>query len=165
MRLRDVQAGLRAGIESRATAVGPFLVLLNTTTANPFMNYAVPADGAAPTAADVAELVKYFVDRDRLPRLEYVRPAPDVDAALIAAGFDVAATLGLMAIDEVVPVPELPDYTVEFPTDTDRLRQTAAVQDASYDEQRAPDPARLQATLRAGGCVVLAVAEIGRAHV
>ena len=67
MELRAVQACLRAGIEARATTVGPFLALLNTETDNPFLNYAVPVDGAAPTADDVASLIDFFTGRDRLP--------------------------------------------------------------------------------------------------
>lgn len=157
MELRDVQACLRAGIADRATMVGPFLVLLNDKSDNPFLNYAVPTDGAAPTAADVAALVGYFTDRARLPRLEYVRPAPDVDAPLVAAGFDVAATLTLMAVDELVEAPDGTGYDVVFPTDEDTLRQAAAVQDVAYGEQREPDPAGLLALLERGGLVAVAV--------
>jgi len=51
MELRDIQSCLRAGIESRSTEVGPFLVLINSGSDNPFSNYAVPTDGAAPTSA------------------------------------------------------------------------------------------------------------------
>ncbi len=156
MNLRDVRACLRAGIESRATEVGPFLVLINDTSANPFLNYAVPLDGAAPTAADVATLVAYFTDRDRLPRLEYVRPAPAVDAALRAGGFDVTGTLGLMAIDDVLPVGRKPDYDVVFPQDEKSLRQAVAVQDTAYGEDREPDPSRLLAVVADGGAVALA---------
>jgi GNAT superfamily N-acetyltransferase len=157
MSLRDVQACLRAGIASRATTVGPFLVLLNDKSANPFLNYAVPIDGAAPTRSDVTTLVSYFTERDRLPRLEYVRPAPEVDAPLVEAGFDVAATLTLMAIDELLEFHPKPGYEVVFPDDEDRLRQAVAVQDAAYGEQREPDPSELLATLEQGGCVALAI--------
>ena len=79
MDLRDIQANLRATIADRSTLVGPFLVLINAGSDNPFRNYAVPVDGAEPTEADVATLIRYFATRDRLPRLEYVRPAPAVE--------------------------------------------------------------------------------------
>jgi GNAT superfamily N-acetyltransferase len=159
MELRAVQAGLRASIENRATTVGPFLVLMNDTSDNPFMNYAIPTDGAAPTTADVTTLVDFFTDRQRLPRLEYVRPAPAVDQALVAAGFDVAATLTLMAVDQPLPPRPNPEYRVELVTDDDRLRQVMAVQNIAYDEPThgEPDPAGLRRMLANGGRVALAV--------
>ncbi|HVV23259.1 MAG TPA: GNAT family N-acetyltransferase, partial [Pseudonocardiaceae bacterium] len=157
MRLDDVQACLRAGIESRSATVGQFLVLINEQSPNPFLNYAVPVDGAAPTSADIATLVTYFTQRQRLPRLEYVRPAAAVDGPLVDAGFDVAATLTLMALDELVDGPPVPDYAVSLPTDADRLRQAVGVQNAAYGEDAAPDPSGALRTLSAGGCFALAV--------
>lgn len=67
MELRDIQASLRATIADRSALVGPFLVLINAGSDNPFRNYAVPVDGAEPTEADVATLIRYFATRDRLP--------------------------------------------------------------------------------------------------
>jgi ribosomal protein S18 acetylase RimI-like enzyme len=160
MELRAVQACLRAGIEARATTVGPFLVLLNTTSDNPFLNYAVPVDGAAPTADDVASLIEFFTSRDRLPRLEYVRPAPTVDLPLKAAGFDVAATLTLMAVDELIPAPRSPGYQVRLIEDDAELRQAIAVQNVAYGEPDTDaDPIGLVHTVKKGGCVALAVEE------
>jgi ribosomal protein S18 acetylase RimI-like enzyme len=158
MELRDVQAALRSGIESRAKAVGPFLVLLNQGSAHPFHNYAVPVDGAAPTAQDVAALVTYFHSRDRLPRLEYVRPSPAADTALVHAGFDVAATLTLMALDEFVPPPPPADgYRIELVTDEATLRQAAAAQNAAFGEPDADtDPSGLLRTVSSGGAVAVA---------
>jgi ribosomal protein S18 acetylase RimI-like enzyme len=160
MELRAVQACLRTAIEARATTVGPFLVLLNTSTDNPFLNYAVPVDGAAPTADDVASLIDFFTSRDRLPRLEYVRPAPAVDQPLQDAGFDVAPTLTLMAIDELVPAPACPGYQVRLIEDDAELRQAIAVQNVAYGEpDTEADPIGLVHTVKKGGCVALAVEE------
>ena len=63
MDTRAVQACLRAAIEARTTVVGPFLALLNPTSDNPFLNYAVPVDGEAPTADDVASLIDALTEQ------------------------------------------------------------------------------------------------------
>lgn len=159
MELRDIQACLLAGIESRSTKVGPFLVLIDTHTDNPFGNYAVPTDGATPTTDDVTALIEFFTSRKRLPRLEYVRPAPAVDAPLTAAGFDVAGTLTLMAVGtELTPPPDVPGYEVRLVTGEPELRQAAAVQDTAYGEpDTEPNPGGLVRTVTGGGRVVLAV--------
>lgn len=159
MDLRDIQSCLRAGIESRAAKVGPFLVLVSSGSDNPFGNYAVPVDGAAPTADDVRALIEFFHRKERLPRLEYVRPAPGVDEPLTAAGFDVAGTLTLMALDdELVPAPAADGYRVALVTDLPALRQAVAVQNTAYGEgDREPDPGGLVRTIEGGGRVALAV--------
>lgn len=161
MELHAVQACLRAGIEDRATPVGPFLFRLDPDSDNPFLNYAVPADGVAPTAADVAALVEFCTSHDRLPRLEYVRPAPAVDAPLTEAGFDVTATLTLMALGEFTPAPPCA-YRVRLVTDAADLAAAVAVLNAAYGE---PDPTAdllgLPGIVRHGGCVALATTEAG----
>jgi GNAT superfamily N-acetyltransferase len=158
MDLRDIQSCLRAVIESRATKVGPFLVLLSDGSDNPFTNYAIPVDGAAPTADDVRALIDFFHAKERLPRLEYVRPAPAVDEPLTTAGFDVAATLTLMATDELAPEPPADGYRVALVTDVAELRQAVAVQNTAYgDGDREPDPVGLVRTIEGGGRVALAV--------
>lgn len=157
MELRDIQASLRAGIASRSVPVGPFLVLVHAESDNPFRNYAVPVDGAAPSAADVASLVAFFRERRRLPRLEYVRPAPAVDASLGAAGFDIASTLTLMALDGGVAPVTADGYAVALVDDVDSLRRAAGVQDVAYGEVAGePDPAGLVRTVEHGGQVALA---------
>ncbi len=163
MELRAVQACLRAGIESRSTTVGPFVVLIHTESANPYLNYAVPADGATPTAADVAALVEFFTGRDRLPRLEYVRPAPALDTPLAAAGFDVAPTLTLMALDEFTAAPPGEGFAVRLVEDAAGLKSAVAVQGAAYGEpDLAADPLGLPGIVRRGGCVALATTDAGQ---
>jgi len=160
MELRDIQSCLRAGIESRSTKVGPFLVLINSGSDNPFSNYAVPTDGAAPTSADVTALIDFCTSRKRLPRLEYVRPAPAVDAPLAAAGFDVAGTLTLMAIEtELTPPPDATGYEIRLVTSEPELRQAVATQNTAYGEpDTEPNPGGLVRAIAEGGCVALAVA-------
>ena len=159
MELRDIQASLRANIASRSTLVGPFLVLINAESDNPFRNYAVPADVAEPTEADVAELIGYFISRDRLPRLEYVRPSPAVDKALETAFFDVNGTLTLMALaDGLAPEPTSDGYRVMLVTDDEHLRQVSHVQNIAYDEaDQEPEIGGLRRTIEVGGSVALVV--------
>jgi ribosomal protein S18 acetylase RimI-like enzyme len=159
---RAIQTCLRAGIADRAVPVGPFLVLVHPDSANPFLNYAVPVDGAAPTAADVSALVEFCRQRERLPRLEYVRPAPDVDRALVDAGFDVAATLTLMALAEFAPPPECPGYRVRPATAEADLAAAVRVQNVAYGEpDLTADPIGLPRLVAAGGRVVIAETEAG----
>src|SRR5438067_11360253 len=68
--------------------IGPFLATFNRDTDNPYLNYAIPDDGATPAGADVAALVDAYRARGRKARLEYVASlAPAVEPALLAAGF------------------------------------------------------------------------------
>lgn len=160
MDLRVVQACLRAGIESRATSVGPFRVLLHPESDNPFLNYAVPADPAAPTSADVTALIEFFRSHDRLPRLEYVRPTPAVDGPLVDAGFDVTATLTLMALDTFTPAPDGAGIRVRLVTDEAGLRDAVTVQNVAYGEpDLSADRIGLAGIVRRGGCVALATDE------
>lgn len=162
MELRDIQDCLRTGIASRATAVGPFLVLLNESSATVFFNYAVPVDGAEPTAADVQALIAFFAEHDRQPRLEYVQPWPAVDKVLLDAGFDVAPTLTLMALDTYVPPPSSPGYVVALATDEATLRGAVVAQNVAYEEpSRSDDPSGMLRSIAAGGCVAVALTDDG----
>lgn len=92
--LHDVQnharsRALRAGQHARS---GPFVLRFDPRWASPYVNYAIPDDGAAPTAAEVDALVQAFRERDRRPRLEYLPGcAPQAEPALLAAGLLAAA--------------------------------------------------------------------------
>jgi ribosomal protein S18 acetylase RimI-like enzyme len=140
--------------------IGPFLATFNRLDDNPYLNYAIPGDGAAPSADDVARLVDSYRTRARKPRLEYIPSlAPAVEPALLSAGFEVEGRLPLMTnaggsggsdpegIELVVAVSE------------DELRGVATAQWEAYGEngpvqQRAVDG--LRRTLEAGGLIVLA---------
>ncbi|WP_338059618.1 hypothetical protein [Amycolatopsis vancoresmycina] len=65
----------------RATErVGPFLAIFSPDTAHPMLNYAIPDDGAKPTAAEIDALTEAYRRRDLLPRLEYFTDvAPDLE--------------------------------------------------------------------------------------
>jgi predicted GNAT family acetyltransferase len=70
--------------------VGPFLASFDPVTDNLYRNYAVPDDGASPTADEIAALEQAFLRRGRKPRLEYIAAAaPGVEPVLEACGFTV----------------------------------------------------------------------------
>lgn len=78
--------------------VGPFTVRYNADWPIPPVNYAVPDHGASPTADDIKAMIEVFRERDRLPRLEFLPScAPDLEPALLAAGFTVERRAPLLA--------------------------------------------------------------------
>jgi hypothetical protein len=93
--LRDapelIAAHMRAAAGRRhPDQAGPFCIGFDPDSNDPFRNYAVPADGARPTPDEVQALMASFRRHERIPRLEYVEAsAPEVEAALTAAGFTV----------------------------------------------------------------------------
>jgi len=68
--------------------VGPFTATFDRRNDNMFLNYAIPDDGARPTAEDVAALAAAYRRRGRMPRWSTCRPRrPRCEAALLAGGF------------------------------------------------------------------------------
>jgi ribosomal protein S18 acetylase RimI-like enzyme len=156
----EVQAALLAPlVESYGPEVGPFVVLLDATSSNPFRNYAVPRPGAAPTSAEVRELGELFASRELRGRLEYVEPNELVTAALLAGGFTIERRLPLMALG--VPTEPDPPSDIEIcaAVDDDELLGAATVMCLAYDDTEAPEhgAARLRGTLNSGGYVGIAV--------
>jgi ribosomal protein S18 acetylase RimI-like enzyme len=145
--------------------VGPFLATFSTHTANPYLSYAIPRDGAVPSDADVRALVRAFTDRDRLPRLEYFPAlAPAVAARLDAAGFTLERRIPLMvcAPGALLRVPAPDGVSVRFPaSDAEYLAAASAQRDAF--EQPEPAGSEHAASLRRlaenGGVVVAAFAK------
>jgi ribosomal protein S18 acetylase RimI-like enzyme len=141
--------------------VGPFLATINPATEHPYLNYAIPDDGAAPTAADVHALIAAYRQRGRVPRLEYLPAvAPAAEAALTAGGFAVEARLPLMTCTPggVAVLPPPVGVELVLARSDDELLATATVQAAAFDE---PAPcaeaiSSLCQTLEVGGIVVLA---------
>jgi len=142
--------------------IGPFLATFARTSTNPFLNYAIPDEGATPSAADAAGLIEAYRTRGRLPRLEYLPGlAPDVEPALLAAGFGVEARVPLMhcppgtLVDQ--PVPAGIELLVPD-TDGEHLALLVAQHEA-YEEPAPPtadDVARRREHQAAGGLAVLA---------
>ena len=128
-----IQSYLRfAASQHRDTdRIGPFLATFSRHSANPYLNYAIPDDGAAPSLADVNALIAAYSQRGRKPRLEYVaKLAPAVEETLISAGFTVEGRLPLMTCtpgsEKLLPLP--PDIELIVPVSQTQILGTAAVQ-------------------------------------
>ncbi|GAA3254726.1 GNAT family N-acetyltransferase [Dactylosporangium siamense] len=143
--------------------VGPFVIGVDPTTANPNINYATPRPGAAITGADVADLVAAFRDADRVPRLEYVVGcAPELEPLLVAAGFAVEARhTYLCCRPETLRATATPEgYTLRAPdNDGERAALIGAQHDAfgGGSVASAEDVARMRRAQDAGGVALMAV--------
>ena len=159
----SIQAYLRvAASRTRETErTGPFLATFSHPSQNPFLNYAIPDDGADPSPADVAALIDAYRRRDRVPRLEYLPGlAPLVEAALLAGGFSVEGRLPLMVCPpgavRDLPTPEGIELIAPR-SDADLLAMLTA-QNEAYGEGL-PDPSEVadrRAFLAEGGIAALA---------
>ncbi len=116
----QIQGYLRfaASHERNTERIGPFLATFSPHNDNPFLNYAIPDDVATPSSADVAALITAYERRSRIPRLEYIAHlAPDVEGALLTAGFVVEGRLELMTCipgsEQILPLP--PDIELVVP--------------------------------------------------
>jgi GNAT superfamily N-acetyltransferase len=148
--------------------VGPFLASYSRTSSNPYLNYAIPDDGAEPSAADVAELIEAYSRRRLKPRLEYIPElAPKVEPALLAEGFRTEGRLAHMefgaddASGPVVPA----GIELVIPNAEDELLAVRAVQHEAYDEVEPPgeDAVRsLRRNIASGGGAVLARTVVDR---
>lgn len=160
--LRRIQSYLRVAAPRGRDheRIGPFLATFSRETDNPYLNYAIPDDDAAPAPDDVAALVAAYRERVRRPRLEYVPAvAPDVEARLLRAGFEVEARTPLMTYGPAEPPPVPEGIELVAPGADDELRAAAAVQWEAYEETGPVAEhavTGLRRTLDAGGIVVLA---------
>ena len=141
---------------------GPFLATFSRGTSHPFLNYAIPDDGASPTPADVAALVAAYRRRGLVPRLEYLTAvAPEVEPALLAAGFTVELRPPVMTCRpaQAVPLPVPDGIELLTPrTDDEQLAMVTATHEA-YGEPAPPtadDVRGIRTLLAAGGLAVLA---------
>jgi ribosomal protein S18 acetylase RimI-like enzyme len=144
------------------TWIGPFVATLDEASSSPARNYAIPANGAAPTPDDVAALVAFFTANNRLPRLEWIpSAAPRVEAVLSAAGFEVDDRLPQMAATAGTPLtPRRPDGLVLTLVEDDAsLPTVATIQHRAYGESRPPgssDVERLKRCRARGGLIAAA---------
>ena len=142
--------------------IGPFVASFSRDDDNPYLNYAIPDDGATPSPADVDALVTAYRERRRRPRLEYIPElAPEVEPALLGRGFEVELRTPLMTCAAASDVRAVAVEGVELlaPQTEDEYRGAAAVQWEAYGEEGdVPERAvaALRRTVDAGGVVVLA---------
>lgn len=101
--MRDIaqlQAFLRATADSdrEVERVGPFVAYFKAGDDMKYLNYAIPDDGAEPDASAIDALRAAFIERERLPRLEWIaEAAPAVADALSDAGMREELSTPLMA--------------------------------------------------------------------
>jgi ribosomal protein S18 acetylase RimI-like enzyme len=134
-----IQAYLRvAASHGRETErIGPFLGTFNLSSDNPYLNYAIPDEGATPSPADVAALIAAYERRWRKPRLEYIsKLAPAVEQTLIDAGFEVERRTPLMvcAPDSGQPIPNPPGIELLVPATDNEIRGMIMAQNEAYGE-------------------------------
>lgn len=151
-----VQDFLRARARGGAQ-VGHFSILFSPGDRSLHANYAMPADALRPTVADIAALEDAFRTRKRTPRLEYVpAAAPEVEAALLAAGFEVEMRPPLMtcrAGGAASPVPE--SFCLALVEAPEHLAQAVAVAAEAFGGEAA-DALWLMTAVARGGQVLLA---------
>ncbi|MEV0006528.1 GNAT family N-acetyltransferase [Streptomyces sp. NPDC047973] len=142
--------------------VGPFTVRHNPGWELKFANYAIPDQGAEPTARDIADLVEAFRAHDRLPRLEFLPSwAPAVEPALLAAGFTVENRAPVMAcaVGGLLTPKPVDGLRVSEPVTADEFASAAAVQHTGFGGEGGPDEgeiAWLRAAAAGGGVAALA---------
>lgn len=120
--------------------VGPFLATFYLESESPFLNYAIPDDGAVPTKDDVAALTEAFRKRGRLPRLEFLTEAvPATEAVLVESGYTLERRVPLMICgpEQVVEQPKPAGISLVTPKTADELRTMIRAQNLAFGE---PDP-------------------------
>jgi ribosomal protein S18 acetylase RimI-like enzyme len=153
----------RSAAAGRTTEqVGPFLATFSSDSTNPFLNYAIPDDGAQPSRSDVDGLTQAYARRDLLPRVEFlVDTAPEAEVALLAAGWSVERRIPVMLCPPDSAVARAAPAGVELvvPDSDDEIRGMLAVQYEAFDQPvtvSASDVDRARERIRAGGFAVLA---------
>jgi hypothetical protein len=142
--------------------IGPFVATFTDRSDNPFLNYAIPDDGAIPSDQEVGALVAACRRRGRTPRLEYFPAlAPDVAPRLRAAGFAVEGRLALMTCTpaQLRAVPAPVGITVGIAAGDEEFLAAAGAQHEAYGEPEPAgrsDAARLRELAERGGLVGLA---------
>ena len=160
---RRIQESIRAdACRAREVArIGELTVTLSMEDPNPYLNYAVPDEGAEPSDAEVRELVAWYRKRRRRPRLEYLAElAPEVEDVLVGQAFGVEGRLPLMTCTSPPPARPAPEgIELLRALSDDELEGTALVQWEAY-EADGPVPERavrgLRRTAVSGGVVGLA---------
>nr|WTB33087.1 GNAT family N-acetyltransferase [Streptomyces sp. NBC_00830] len=142
--------------------IGPFIVRHNPTWRLKYANYAIPDQGAEPTAADVQALIAAFRERDRMPRLEYLPSgAPAVEPALLAAGFTVENRAPILACAPggLLPPRPVDALVIAEPATDAEFDAAARVQHHGYGgtgEPEGGEAAWLRNAVAGGGVAALA---------
>jgi ribosomal protein S18 acetylase RimI-like enzyme len=141
--------------------VGPFCATFTSGDDLPYINYAIPDDGAEPTPDEVSAFISACDARSRKPRLEYIPDlAPAVEPALLAAGFTEECRTPLMTcLPGDAPTLSVPaGFEFVFPqSDEELLGFAAALHEAFGQPPPGPDEVtRARTFIEKGGLSVLA---------
>lgn len=160
--------------------VGPFLATFGLHSNGPYLNYAVPDDGAEPSPGEVEALVRAYERRRLRPRVELVsRLAPSACEVLTAAGFSSEGVFSLMSCGKgaagAAGVPGGPGgpgtvrwdpfsgsdaFEIVFAHRDDQFRTVLEIRQDAFGE---PEPvgsmeiSRVRSSVERGGAAVLAV--------
>lgn len=152
-----------AAIHRETVKIGPFTATFTPSTDLPYLNYAVPDEGATASAEDIANLVEAYQARGRIPRLEYISAAaPAIEGQLIGSGFVIEGRLPLMVCSPSTFRPPEPPEGIDVlsaNTDADFEGAVAVTKQAySGDDSppTAPEVAARRRLVALGGIVVLA---------
>lgn len=153
----------RAAAAGRMTEqVGPFLATFSHDSANPYLNYAIPDDGARPSSSDVDALTEAYARRDLLPRVEFMaETAPAAEQALLTAGWSVERRIPVMLCPPGSAVTLQAPAGVELvvPDTDDEFLGMLIAQYEAFGEPadiRDGEVEKARERLRAGGFAVLA---------
>jgi len=159
---RRIQEAIRAdACRGREVArLGDLTATLSPDDANPYLNYAIPDEGAAVSRSDVDELIAWYRKRYRRPRLEYLTDlAPAIERELLAAGFEAEGRLPLMTCTSATEEIRPDGVELLVAAEDHEFEGVARVQWEAY-ESDGPLPDRIAKRLRrtadSGGVVVLA---------
>jgi ribosomal protein S18 acetylase RimI-like enzyme len=117
--------------------VGPFLATYSPGTPHPMLNYAIPDDGAKPTAAEIGALTAAYRRRDLLPRLEYFTDvAPDLEKLLVEAGYELERRVPLMTCAPAARVdkPAPAGIRLREPESAEDFRRMRSAQNTAFGE-------------------------------
>ncbi|HEX6360286.1 GNAT family N-acetyltransferase [Actinophytocola sp.] len=152
----------RAAAAGRATEqIGPFLATYSPDSTSPFLNYAIPDDGARPSASDVDGLVAAYQRRELLPRVEFlVDTAPEAEVALLAAGWSVERRIPVMLCPpgSAVMPPAPAGIELVVPKSDEEVLGMVNAQHEAFNAPAASeaDAAKSRERILAGGFAVLA---------
>jgi ribosomal protein S18 acetylase RimI-like enzyme len=126
----------RAAAAGRTTEqVGPFLATFSPDSDNPFLNYAIPDDGAEPSRSDVDDLVRAYRRRSLAPRVEFlVDTAPAAETALVDAGWSLERRIPVMLCPSVITPAPVPGIELLVPSGDDEIRGMLSAQQSAFDE-------------------------------
>ncbi|HEX4160422.1 MAG TPA: hypothetical protein VHY79_18290 [Rhizomicrobium sp.] len=136
--------------------VGCFIAVFDSTSDNPYLNYAIPEEDAEPGEADIAALIAAFAERGRRPQLEYIpAAAPCVEAAMIGAGFAVEQRLPIMVRSSGGPIAQpAADVVADLASRDEHLVEAGKTQAQAFGDQ-ASNPDRLRRLVAAGGLLAV----------